>query len=75
MNETDHVQTYATQPISAEITDADRWAYVRDELSRAHDLKIDGTSYYSLRHLRPRATSFTEAVDKAINELRSTAGR
>ena len=50
------------------IMDAERWAYIRDELSQAMDPRMDGTFVWRVRSPRGRAATFTQAIDNLIRE-------
>lgn len=51
------------------ITDADRWAYVRDNLTRTEP-KMNGQHYFFLRNPRGRGRSLEEVIDNLIRESR-----
>ncbi len=53
-----------------DITDADRWAYVRDRLVRVQSAKMDNQHYWSFRQFRSCGATFEEAVDRAIRSER-----
>jgi hypothetical protein len=71
-----HIKTRKTHTLLQEAldelltlqSDAERWRYVRDELSQMHSPHMGGEHSYRFRTLRTRGPSIDIAVDKAIQE-------
>jgi len=51
--------------IIATITDADRYQFIKDNLTKC-DPKMDGQHYYRIDHLKERGNSLDEVIDKLI---------
>ena len=48
------------------IADANRWAFVRNNLIRVHSLKMNGNHSYSFRSISSTGESIDEAIDKLL---------
>lgn len=52
------------------IADAARWRYVRDNLSQAMSLRMDGTAVFHFRSPHERGKSVEEVIDQRIKKSR-----